>query len=40
MSPPIRTCTFIVPALVVPKVAMSASSCGTIVRRDAASISG
>ena len=40
MSPPIRTCTFIVPILVVWKVAMSTNSCGTIVRRDAASISG
>ena len=40
MSPPIRTCTVIVPIFVVRKVAMSAISCGTIVRRDAASISG
>jgi hypothetical protein len=40
MSPPIRTCTFIVPTFVERKVAMSANSCGTIVRRDAASISG
>src|SRR5919106_411965 len=39
-SPPIRTCTFIVPVLVVWKVAMSTNSCGTIVRREAASISG
>ena len=40
MSPPIRTCTFMVPILVVWKVAMSTNSCGTVVRRDAASISG
>jgi hypothetical protein len=40
MSPPIRTCTFIVPIRVVWKVAMSTNSCGTMVRRDAASISG
>ncbi len=40
MSPPIRTCTFIVPILVVWNVAMSTNSCGTIVRLDAASISG
>ena len=40
MSPPIRTCTFLVPVVVAWKVAMSANSCGTIVRRDAASISG
>ena len=40
MSPPIRTCTFMVPILVVWNVAMSTNSCGTIVRRDAASISG
>jgi hypothetical protein len=39
-SPPIRGCTFIVPISVVWKVAISTSSCGTIVRLDAASISG
>ena len=40
MSPPIRTCTFMVPISVVWKVAMSTNSCGTIVRLEAASISG
>ena len=40
MSPPIRTCTGIVPILVVWNVAISTNSCGTIVRLDAASISG
>jgi hypothetical protein len=40
MSPPIRTCTLVVPTLVARNVAMSANSCGTIVRRDAASMSG
>ena len=39
-SPPIRTCTFIVPVVVAWKVAMSTNSCGTIVRLEAASISG
>jgi len=35
-----RTWTFLVPTRVVWKVAMSTNSCGTIVRREAASISG
>ena len=39
-SPPIRTWTLIVPISVVWNVAMSTNSCGTIVRLDAASISG
>jgi hypothetical protein len=35
-----RTCTVIVPIFVGWNVAMSTNSCGTIVRRDAGSISG
>jgi len=40
MSPPMRTCTDMIPVLVVWKVAMLTNSCGTIVRLEAASING
>lgn len=39
-SPPIRGCTFIVPVLVAWKVPIARNSCGTMVRRDAASTIG